>query len=172
MTLSIKCILVSIALTDVFGMANAEAQSYEETVNYIFNTNKQANSVRYGLGQYDYNVLSNYNANDCTVEIDSGLSTISGKIFLKNIRRWSWRPFMRMETVTNGQLTLESEGKMFEGFYTPNGMRPGMGFTSRKDCYQSCQFNTPREMEMWRLEAAFKHLWKNYCPPEKGNSEF
>jgi hypothetical protein len=66
------------------------AQSYEETLNFIFNGNKQWSSVSFQTTMS--NQLTNYNQENCTVDLISTPYRRRGTIILKALTRWNWKP--------------------------------------------------------------------------------
>jgi len=99
------------------------AQTYEETVNFIFNGNKEWSRAQYGRYEMLYNSITDYDKEHCTATIlidikcDNcnlvSLSTLfyrKGTIYLAGLTRWSWEVYRESPFVEYGLLTLESEG--------------------------------------------------------------
>jgi hypothetical protein len=141
---------------------SALAQSYEETLNFIFNGNKQWSSVSFQTMMS--NQLTNFNQEKCTVDLVSTPYRRRGTINLKAITRWNWKPTSD-GTLSFGLLRLESEGDIFDGdYYTQGSMKNG--------CGKNCSFITPIDFDTSRLTSAFQHLWGNYCEAGKPASAF
>jgi hypothetical protein len=130
----IKAILTSAALFFTIGTVDATAQTYEETLNFIFNGNKSWSSVSYGTLSVFSNKLANYNEANCTVNLTIGIGcptcnvlttstplNRNGLLHLNGITGWEWKP-VHESAFEYGLLYLESDGVIFEGeFYSDDG---------------------------------------------------
>ncbi len=139
----------------------ANAQTFNETVNFIFNVKKEWPEIDFDRGFHTE--LSQHNQDDCTVRIRSVPFIRDGVINLRNVQDWDWKPWASI-----GALVLKGQGEIFRGEMWI--MNQG-GFTVGKvqSCSTRCVFFTPyraTEPEILKLRAAFSLLWK-YCPPSR-----
>ena len=133
----------------------AQTPTYEETVSFIFNGNKEWRSVKFGM--IFRNELSDFDKSNCTVRIESG--TRSGVVNFREVARWRWQPYAE-SGIQIGNLELQGDGTVFDGKYWVSRIETWSG------CKKSCNFKTP-VLDPLKLEAAFTHLWENFCPAAK-----
>lgn len=138
------------------------AQTYQETLNFIFNGEKAWSATKFQTIMF--NRLSNYDQENCTVQIESAPYTRKGTVSLGAITRWNWQATSD-GTLRFGILRLESEGNIFDGVYFSQGV-------VRNGCGKNCSFITPSDFDSSRLTSAFQHLWNNYCKPGTPSSAF
>lgn len=170
--ISAKSIAASLMVVFSF-VGCSQAQTYEETVNYIFNGNKTWSSVNWSIFS---SKLSNYDQSKCTVDIDTGgfISDITkGKISLYGMQNFSFnercmRDDEKRRRVCHGYtgLRIESKGKILTGVMKPDLSNATLAFltASVPDCSGSCEFPRPSVEDAARLSAAFEHLWTKFCP--------
>lgn len=140
--MTMKYVIASVILTNIATPNSALAQSFEETVNFAFNGNKQWESVVYGPGYNQKlfnNVLSNYNQTNCTVNLDYGMNdygedgfkppqlpfltatgnlvpSYHGTVYLKNINRAEVKEARSGDTLIGYTVSLDGNGQtIFDG---------------------------------------------------------
>jgi hypothetical protein len=153
---SLGCVISFMNTTALF------AQSYEETLNFIFNGNKAWSGVEFGANMA--NQLSDYDQEKCTVQIRSTPYRRLGTIYLGALTRWRWE-VKSDGTNEFGMLHLEAEGDIFHGDYFSQG-------NMRNGCGKNCSFLAPVDLDSSRLASAFQHLWNNYCKQGTPSSAF
>lgn len=138
----LKSFMLALTLSIIHPSGPAFSQSFEETLNFAFNGDKQWSSVVYGPGynkQLFNNVLSNYDQSNCTVNLDYGMNdygeegykpsqlavimmtgnlipSFHGTVFLKNINRAEVKEARSGNNFIGYTVNLDGNGEtIFEG---------------------------------------------------------
>lgn len=165
----------------------SKSQTYEETVRYIFLSDKYKDSIilssEFGMKSIIH--LKDFNMNKCTVnwimetsfsynnyeekDIDVLTFNLSG-IGDYQIKQMCWRSHLdklgkKICDEYKNYVSLENKSDLVRNYTSTYQY----GHPIYRDCKKNCNLVTVDEIDKDKINKAFAHLWTNYC--QRGKNE-